>query len=127
MNEELEKFIADVIKEYEDLLANSYRYTVQNGVGKVNVGKDIFNEMLKCKAWPPGVTVNTIFHNGVHLVLSEYIGSNVVETYKFNYYQGALGGNPPIHSCFTNIKRYVGFTKVYDYCTICDKKTEIKY
>lgn len=128
MNVELEKFLDEVVKEYNDMLTMSYSYVIHNSVGKINVGQGIFDEIMKGKAFPPGVTTDTIFHNGVHVVLDKNLSDNVVETFKRNYYQGSLGGKPPIHSCYINTKRYIGFTRVFDYCTVCDVIIkEIKY
>lgn len=121
MNKELDILLKEVIKEYEDFMALAYQYSVLQNITKIYVGKDIFNEVLKDKAFPPVVKIDTIFHEGVHICLSDSLRDNEIQTYK-SYYFNQGNNSATHHYCGNHRKNYIGFTEVYDYCTVCGKK-----
>jgi hypothetical protein len=122
MNPALDNFLKEVIKEYDDYTALGYMYGVGT-INKVYVGTDIFKEVLSTKAFPPTVRIDTIFHEGAHLCLDENLRHNEAVTYKSYYFNGSPDKNS-VHYCGNHRKKYIGFTEVYDFCTVCDKKLD---
>lgn len=46
-----------------------------------------------------------------------FIGADAIHKY-FDLNPSVSSG----HECLGNMKQYIGFTEVYKYCTVCDKK-----
>jgi hypothetical protein len=123
MNKALEDFLKEAIKDYDDTMITGYY--VPSRVSKIRVGQDIFDEMMKDRAYPPGVIVDSFFFEGTQVQLDKDLGKNEVVTYKRLYFTGGINGRPAMHWCSDHKKKYIGFTEVYEYCTVCDNKFPI--
>lgn len=123
---ELETFLKGVIKDYEDYYqgANIYGYSHLGWVPRVAVAKNLYNELLSSRAFPPNSTVTTIYFDGAHIFEDDALKESQVFTYKLYQYQGA-NSTSKFHVCEYNKQRYTGFTHVYDFCTVCNKKFQI--
>lgn len=124
---ELETFLKGVIKDYEDYYqgANVYGYSNLGWIPRVSVAKNLYNDLLASRAYPAHSTVTTIYFDGAHISEDDTLNSNEILTYKKYLYQGAVSLTERIHSCEYNKQRYTGFTHVYDFCTVCNKKFPI--
>lgn len=124
----LEAFIRNVIKENEDYHQGSstYGYLSIGTQDRVMVSAKIFKELLAMRAYSPFIVISSLYMFGSNVFEDSSLADNEAMTFKKYYYNGDIGSKGGYHSCLNNKSRYTGFTEIYDYCTVCDKKFELE-